>query len=90
MDDRDRCRGCGKTRPADAPGGLCPACQGKYRDRRTLSPQAWQALRALNESADAWRQDRPAAVRKELRQVLGQYVTYLRGRQPRLLPYLGG
>jgi serine/threonine-protein kinase len=26
MDDRDRCRGCGKKRPADAPGGLCPAC----------------------------------------------------------------
>src|SRR5262249_17578012 len=25
-DERDRCRGCGKTRPADAPGGLCPAC----------------------------------------------------------------
>jgi hypothetical protein len=28
-------------------------------------------------------------VRRELRLVLGQYVTYLLGRQPRLLPYLG-
>jgi hypothetical protein len=28
-------------------------------------------------------------VRKEVRQVLGQYITYQMGRQPRLLPYLG-
>ena len=26
MEDRDRCRECGEKRPADAPGGLCPAC----------------------------------------------------------------
>ena len=26
MEDRDRCRDCGEKRPADAPGGLCPAC----------------------------------------------------------------
>jgi serine/threonine-protein kinase len=26
MEDRDRCRVCGGKRPADAPGGLCPAC----------------------------------------------------------------
>ena len=26
MEDRDRCRECGERRPADAPGGLCPAC----------------------------------------------------------------
>ena len=26
MADQDRCRGCGKKRPTDAPGGLCPAC----------------------------------------------------------------
>src|SRR5262245_63588646 len=26
MEDRDRCRECGEQRPADAPGGLCPAC----------------------------------------------------------------
>ncbi len=27
MGDRDGCRECGEQRPADAPGGLCPACQ---------------------------------------------------------------
>jgi eukaryotic-like serine/threonine-protein kinase len=26
MEDLDRCRVCGEKRPADAPGGLCPAC----------------------------------------------------------------
>jgi eukaryotic-like serine/threonine-protein kinase len=26
MDNGNRCRGCGVTRPSDAPGGLCPAC----------------------------------------------------------------
>src|SRR5690242_14734161 len=26
MEDPDRCRECGAKRPADAPGGLCPAC----------------------------------------------------------------
>src|SRR5262245_5072651 len=29
MEDRDRCRNCGKKRPADAPGGLCPDCLGR-------------------------------------------------------------
>ena len=26
MDDQNRCRGCGDTRPPDAPAGLCPVC----------------------------------------------------------------
>jgi eukaryotic-like serine/threonine-protein kinase len=26
MDERDCCRGCGQSRPSDAPSGLCPAC----------------------------------------------------------------
>jgi eukaryotic-like serine/threonine-protein kinase len=26
MDDQNRCRGCGQTRPPDAPAGLCPVC----------------------------------------------------------------
>jgi eukaryotic-like serine/threonine-protein kinase len=26
MDERDSCRGCGQSRPSDAPSGLCPAC----------------------------------------------------------------
>lgn len=70
-------------------GVVCPACQPKQRDRRALSTAAWQALRTLAESAETWQRDWPPEVRVELRQLLGQYVTYLMGRRPRLLPYLG-
>src|SRR5205807_3847815 len=60
----------------------------KKHDQRPLSPESWQALRALQEAAEAWRH-LDASVRLEVRQLLGQYVTYLMGRKPRLLPYLG-
>jgi DNA repair protein RecO (recombination protein O) len=68
---------------------LCAACQPAQRERRPLSTAAWQALRTLNESGDAWQRTWPPALRDELRQLLGLYVTYLLGRRPRLLPYLG-
>ena len=61
----------------------------KGRDGRPLSLPAWQALVAWNESGEAWRVAWDPVVRAEVRQVLGQYVTYLGGRRPRLLPYLG-
>jgi DNA repair protein RecO (recombination protein O) len=96
----ESCIGCGKSIGeagegkrlafSAAQGGMvCADCQISQRDRRPLSLTAWQALRALDESGEAWQCDWPAAVRGELRQVLGQYVTYLMGRRPRLLPYLG-
>lgn len=71
-----------------AGGVLCGRCQPGQRERRLLRPGVWEALRAFADSGDRWRQTWDAAVRAELRQVLGQYVTYLRGRRPRLLPYL--
>lgn len=70
-------------------GILCPGCQVGQRDRRPISAATWQALRILSESGEAWQRDWPLQVRGELRQLLGQYVTYLMGRRPRLLPYLG-
>ncbi len=75
---------------AVAGGAVCAGCQGQQRDRRPLSAAAWQALRVLGESGDAWRRPWGAAVRGEVRQALGGYVTYLLGRRPRLLPYLQG
>ena len=72
-----------------AGGMVCPTCQGRYRDRRSLAPEAWEALRALQESGEAWKRAWSSAARKQLRQVLGDYVTYLLGHRPRLLPYLG-
>src|SRR5207302_5611684 len=37
-----------------ASGVLCGRCQERYRDRKPLSLEAWQALRALPESGEAW------------------------------------
>jgi DNA repair protein RecO (recombination protein O) len=74
---------------ASAGGLVCPACRPGQRDRRPLSRGCLDALRVFNESDDAWRRPWEPSVRAELRQLLGHYVTYLRGRQPRLLPYLG-
>jgi DNA repair protein RecO (recombination protein O) len=72
-----------------AGGMLCPACQVRQRDRRPVSREVWEALRALSHSGEAWRRAWSPAVRLEIRRLLGQYVTYLLGRRPRLLPYLG-
>jgi DNA repair protein RecO (recombination protein O) len=90
----DGCASCGG--PVDeerlafscAAGGLvCPNCVGQFRDRQPLSPAGREMLRALQQSAEIG--PREAGVRREVRQVLSQYITYLLGRQPRLLPYLG-
>jgi len=75
---------------AAAGGVVCARCGPQQRDRRPLSPACFEALRRLSASGDAWRQPMDAAVRAELRQVLGGYITYLLGRRPRLLPYLQG
>ncbi|HVS34306.1 MAG TPA: DNA repair protein RecO [Gemmataceae bacterium] len=92
----ERCASCGgaidERRPAFscAAGGLvCPNCAPGSRDRRQLSPGALEMLRALQGSDEARRRLWDAEVRREVRLVLGQYVTYLLGRRPRLLPYLG-
>jgi DNA repair protein RecO (recombination protein O) len=92
----DACAACGTALDgrqlafSAAQGGmLCPDCQTRQRDRRPLSPAAWEMLKTLDESADAWQRSWPADVRGESRQLLGHYVTYLMGRRPRLLPYLG-
>jgi DNA repair protein RecO (recombination protein O) len=92
----DTCAVCGREvggRPAfsaAAGGVVCPTCQPLQRERRTLSPTALEALRALRRDGDAWRRPWGPAVRAELRQVLGQYVTYRLGRRLRTLPYLTG
>jgi DNA repair protein RecO (recombination protein O) len=71
-----------------AGGVLCGGCRARAVRVPALSAPAWEALRALAGPGDGW--DRPwePAVRGEVRQVLGSYVTYVLGRRPRLLPYL--
>ena len=92
----DRCSICGTAidghQLAFGPalgGVVCAACQPGQHDRWPLSAETWQALRELSGSGEAWQRDWPGPVRSQLRQFLGQYVTYLMGRRPRLLPYLG-
>jgi DNA repair protein RecO (recombination protein O) len=75
---------------SSAAGGMvCSDCRPTRRDLIALSPQAWQALQDLSTQEEAWRQSWSPEVRAELRRVLNDYVTYLLGRRPRLLPYLG-
>jgi len=68
---------------------ICPACQPGRRERRPVSPAAWQALQELGGSGEAWQRDWGPAVPGELRRLLGETITFLMGRRPRLLPYLG-
>jgi DNA repair protein RecO (recombination protein O) len=94
----DRCVGCetaltgeGLMFSAAAGGVVCGQCPASRRDaaRRPISEGAWRALQAL-ESESEWRRLLEKEDRAEVRHLLGSYITYLRGRQPRLLPYLGG
>jgi DNA repair protein RecO (recombination protein O) len=91
------CAVCGETLKigqnvafSPAAGGMvCPKCVSKHRDSKPLSAAGWEALQRWADSAEAWQQSWDPAVRAELRQVLNQYVTYLLGHRPRLVPYLG-
>lgn len=79
----------GLTFSAAAGGVLCPACQGRHKDRRPLSNAAWQALLTLRAAGEDWRRVEAVGIRAEVRQALDDYETYVQGRRPRLLPYLG-
>lgn len=92
----DLCAGCGgavvETELAfsvAAHGVLCRRCRGGQRDGRVLSPRTWRTLQDLAAGGDAWRRPWSAETRAEVRHLLGQYVTHLLGRRPRLLSYLG-
>ena len=92
----DVCAGCqtvivpGVVRVAYSPsagGVLCSACAQGFADRRPLSDPALLALRELTAGDEAG-PELPPAVRGELRQLLGQVVSYVLGRRPRLLGYI--
>lgn len=91
----DRCAGCQESLPAMglafsalAGGVLCLGCQKGQKEHRPLSSLALEFLRALDVQ-DALSRPWSSSVRAEVRQHLGGYITALRGRPPRLLPYLG-
>ena len=82
--------GAGALAFSPAAGGMIgPECRPKHRDAIPLSREAWQVLRDLSETDDAWRRPFPPEVRAEIRKVLNLYVTYLLGRRPKLMTYLG-
>jgi DNA repair protein RecO (recombination protein O) len=92
----EHCAACGGALPERgltfspaAGGAVCPDCRGKAGKGMPLSGLAWKALRDFAAPGEQWREVRQGRVRAEVRQVLGQYVTYVLGRRPRLLAYLG-
>jgi hypothetical protein len=82
----------GALRAAYSPtagGVLCPSCGPAAADRRWVSAAALSALRGLTAEGE----NPPAelsAVRGELRPLLGQVVSFVLGRRPRLLGYVEG
>ncbi len=93
----DACAGCGVERlnpnaaalfSPSSGGVLCPECGPTVPDRHGASGPALVAIRALGEGADV--PELPAAVRGEVRHLLGQTVSCVLGRRPRMLNYVDG
>ncbi len=72
-----------------AVGGLaCRDCQPTQRERMPIGVEARRLLWDLGQPGEPWRISPPAAAQVEIRRLLGQYVAWLMGHRPRLLPYL--
>lgn len=95
----EACAACGRAVRPPGPGGrvgfspaaggvVCPACLPAAQDRRSVSAAGLAALRGLVAGADA--PALPAGVRGEVRQLLGQMVSFVLGRRPKMLGYLDG
>jgi DNA repair protein RecO (recombination protein O) len=94
----ESCAGCKRPLPesgtlefsAAAGGMVCGTCRVSKRGLVTLSKEAWEAIRQLEDPGNTgtWRQIGPKE-RVELRRLFNQYVSYLLGRRPRTMPYLG-
>lgn len=89
----DACAGCGRERrhpeaaalySAAGGGVLCPECGPAAPDRRAASGPALVCLGALAAGAA----DVPEGARGEVRQLLGQTVSCVLGRRPRMLAYV--
>lgn len=87
-----QCAGCGIDLyeqglgfSAEAGGVLCAGCRTGHADRKPLSPDDWRALRTLAAGGEI-----AADACSGPRLHLGAFLTQLRGRPPKLLPYLGG
>jgi len=99
----DTCAACGSdvlppgseraTFSPSAGGVLCPVCGPTAPDRRPLSVGGLDALRGLTATAGSDTPVSPALpppLRVELRGLLGQVVSFVLGRRPRMLGYVEG
>lgn len=92
----EHCAGCNADVTAKpsafsvARGGvLCPRCTPLERDRIELGGATLDWMLRLRSESDAWRRLTAPDVRESIRRLLSDYVTYARGKRPRLQPYLG-
>jgi DNA repair protein RecO (recombination protein O) len=91
----DACATCGCEAPAEcalspsAGGIVCSNCGTAAADRRWLSAECLAAMRMLTEDGGARAAGRlTSGIVDEMRSVLGQTVSYVLGRRPRLLGYV--
>jgi DNA repair protein RecO (recombination protein O) len=92
----EACASCGAELPEaglayspEAGGAVCTLCQRRPDpSRRPMSALALSAMRRL--FGEEWNEPLAGAASSELRHLMGHQITHLRGRPPRLLPYLGG
>ena len=90
------CAVCGRTVPgtaafsAAAGGIVCSGCRPQVKDAQPFAAATRQALLEMQGDADAWRSERPANLRKTLRQLLNGYISYRMGKRPRTMQYLSG
>jgi DNA repair protein RecO (recombination protein O) len=97
----DACAGCGSrsfvegagsvTLSPSSGGVLCRICRPAATDRRDLSQAAFDALRDLTatlETAQSLTPSLSPGIRGEIRPLLGQMVSFVLGRRPRLLAYV--
>ena len=92
----EHCAACGEALGGGAlafsaakGGAVCGRCQSEARDRLPLSAELRETLLRLHDSPSAWRGLADVELRTALRRLLSDYVTYVLGRRPRLLAYLG-
>jgi DNA repair protein RecO (recombination protein O) len=71
-----------------AGGLLCPVCEPGQRDKRPISGAALVKLRELGQSGSEALGEIAPMLHAELRQLLGQFVSFVLGKRPRLLAYL--
>jgi DNA repair protein RecO (recombination protein O) len=71
-------------------GVLCPDCRPGQPHVVALAPPTLDAIRALASPGGSWRElDASPAALAPVRTTIGQLISHLLGRPPRLLPYLG-